>query len=79
MCVSVSVCLFVNKCIYFNILYYILILILQNITKRIAGLGVYIYYEYIGMYAVAYLAYLVRGGKQRHRSIFRIGGGGKTS
>ena len=25
---------------------------------------------------VAYLAYLVRGGKQRHRSIFRIGGGG---
>ena len=26
--------------------------------------------------AVAYLAYLVRGGKQRHRSIFRIGGGG---
>ena len=25
---------------------------------------------------VAYLAYLVRGGKQRHRSIFRMGGGG---
>ena len=26
--------------------------------------------------SVAYLAYLVRGGKQRHRFIFRMGGGG---
>ena len=29
--------------------------------------------------SVAYLAYLVRGGKQRHRSIFWMGGGGGKS